>query len=187
MSRLGNYIGDNTHLEILFFDGRSDRLAEAIVDNRTFFEGLKRNTSIELLTLGNFDFSGGVGHEILNEYVLNNTNLYEFHARHCNLLNGGAGVLGSTLFTCRNMRYLHLEGCNIDDDSLNELAGVFTGMSKLHDIVLLHNNFGVSGCRTIATLLQNSCCNLEYIDLTNTGINDECATTLAKALKGTTN
>ena len=116
--------------------------------------------------------------------MLNNTNLNTFVARHCNLLNGGAGVLGSTLSTCRNMRYLHLEACNIDDDILNELAGVFTGMSKLHDIVLSHNNFGVSGCRTIATLLQNSCCNLEYIDLTNTGINDECATTLAKALKG---
>ena len=119
--------------------------------------------------------------------MLNNTNLNTFVARHCNLLNGGAGVLGSTLSTCRNMRYLHLEGCNIDDDILNELAGVFTGMSKLHHLVLLHNNFGVSGCWAIATLLQNSRCNLESIDLTNTGINDECATTLAKALKGTTN
>ena len=168
MPRLGNYIGENTHLGTLFFDGRSDRLAEAIVGNEAFFDGLKRNTSIKLLRLGNFDFSGGVGHEILNKYVLNNTNLYEFYARHCNLLNGGAGVLKSTLSTCRNVRWLSLEGCNIDDDSLNELAGGFTGMSELHDFDLSHNNFGVSGCWAIATLLQNSRCNLESIGLTNT-------------------
>ena len=90
LSRMGNYIGDNTHLEQLFFDGRSDGLADAVVGNEAFFDGLKRNTSIKLLGLGNFDFSGGVGHEILNEYVLNNTNLNTFVARDCNLLNGGA-------------------------------------------------------------------------------------------------
>ena len=61
MPRLGNYIGDNTHLEQLFFDGRSDRLADAIVGNEAFFDGLKRNTSIKLLRLGNFDFSWDVG------------------------------------------------------------------------------------------------------------------------------
>ena len=47
LSRLGNYIGDNTHLEQLFFDGRRNngRLADAIVGNEVFFNGLKRNTS----------------------------------------------------------------------------------------------------------------------------------------------
>ena len=72
LSRMGNYIGENTHVGTLFFDGRIDRLADAIVGNDAFFDGLKRNTSIKILTQGNFDFSGGVGHEILNEYVLNN-------------------------------------------------------------------------------------------------------------------
>ena len=193
LSRLGNYIGDNTHLEQLFFDGRRNngRLADAIVGNGAFFDGLKRNTSIKLLVLIDFDFSrgvdgydfsGGAGHEILNEYVLNNANLDLFGARHCNLSNGGAGVLGSTLSTCRNVGYLRLEGCNIDDDILNELiAGGFTGMSKLLKLGLSSNTFGVSECRAIATLLQNSCCNLKSIDLKDNGINDECATTLAKA------
>ena len=49
LSRMGNYIGDNTHLEQLFFDGRSDGLADAVVGNEAFFDGLKRNTSIEIL------------------------------------------------------------------------------------------------------------------------------------------
>ena len=50
LSNLGNDIGDNTHLEQLFFDdGRSDGLADAVVGNDAFFDGLKRNTSIEIL------------------------------------------------------------------------------------------------------------------------------------------
>ena len=192
---MGNAIGNNTHLKTLFFfespsnvrfgRGNNTRWADAIINNGVFFDSLRRNTSITYLGLGGFDFSEGAGREIMNEYVTNNTNLSSFYAIHCNLSNDGAGVLGSTLSTCPNLKIISLGQCNIDDDILNELvAGEFTGISQLSHLGLSDNDFGVSGCNAIVTLLQNPCFNLTYIDLGNNGINNEGATTLANALKG---
>ena len=70
-SRLGASIGNNTHLTQLDVD-ISD-IPSAVVEDRRFFCGLKRNTSIRNLYCDGVFVVGGVVHEILKVYQDKNT------------------------------------------------------------------------------------------------------------------
>ena len=78
-SRLGASIGNNTHLTTLDVD-TSEIPSSAVAGERGFFDGLKRNNSIHVLTIHCYDVSvdSGVVHEILKVYQEKNnlTSLY---------------------------------------------------------------------------------------------------------------
>ena len=94
-SRLGDYIGENTHLTHLQFVLGDNELD---VTEREFFDGLKRNSSIYKLDINFGDQlnnqlaiveEGGVGHEILNAYQESNRHLSRLYIRFASLQNGG--------------------------------------------------------------------------------------------------
>jgi len=62
LSRLGNAIGNNTHLIKISFHKSSEWMSS--FNTKPFFEGLQRNTNIEHLSL-----DGGIDIEILNKYA----------------------------------------------------------------------------------------------------------------------
>ena len=79
-SRLGTAIGNNTHITKLVF--RIDNEEECVLGaaNNDFFNGLKRNSSINsvMLNCNQLIFIGGVGHEILKSYQKINNYLLVF-------------------------------------------------------------------------------------------------------------
>ena len=76
-SRLGTFIGENTHLTTLTVAEEYERPAFKNT-NREFFDGLIHNTSISvleldcLIALRRGNIVGGVAHEILKAYKENN-------------------------------------------------------------------------------------------------------------------
>ena len=82
-SRLGTAIGNNTHLtKLRVYLGANQALDIA---NNEFFNGLKRNSSINDLALHVQSATlhiGGVGHEILKSYQKNNNNLTRLCIEH---------------------------------------------------------------------------------------------------------
>jgi len=186
LSRFGDAIGRNTNLQSLTI--RSPHLADNIhmfADNKTFFQGIKRNASIEKLSFEGWNVSEGIGRKFMNEYVVNNNNLKTIYSYQCALGNGGIGVLVSALTRCPNLENINLASCNIDDGWLEEFVSGIRGLNQLEVLQLSGNNFGRVGCEALATLLQYPNCNLFCLNLSrNINIDDNCATVIANSLIG---
>eukprot|EP00579_Thalassiosira_antarctica_P012063 CAMPEP_0201926548 /NCGR_PEP_ID=MMETSP0903-20130614/16450_1 /ASSEMBLY_ACC=CAM_ASM_000552 /TAXON_ID=420261 /ORGANISM="Thalassiosira antarctica, Strain CCMP982" /LENGTH=114 /DNA_ID=CAMNT_0048464463 /DNA_START=114 /DNA_END=455 /DNA_ORIENTATION=+ len=67
LARLGDAIGNNMNLRRLDIHN-ARALADMAANDGSFFEGLKRNTSIYHLYLASCDLSGGMGRDILNGF-----------------------------------------------------------------------------------------------------------------------
>ena len=84
VSRLGNAIANNTHLEEIAFHNCS----EWILDTKFLFGGLQQSTTIKGLNL-----HGSIGMRVLNEFVANNSSITDlinrwsmyctFHTKWC--------------------------------------------------------------------------------------------------------
>jgi len=189
LARLGHAIGANTYLRRLDLDIRSARalaLADMAANNGTFFEGLKRNSSTNELWLAGYDLSTGMGHDILNGFVVNNSNLRAIGLNTCTLENGGTAVLlASAVSSCTNLNSIKLNGYyDNDDDILGEFISGIRGLHQLRTLDLHWNNFGRASCEALATLLQDPNGNLTWIGLEkNRTIDDNCATVLTNSLK----
>ena len=113
IARFCDAIGANTNLQKL--DIRSaHELVDMAANNGAFSEGLKRNASINELWLANCDLSTGMGREILNGFVVNNSNLKTIVLHQCALGNGGTGILASAIRRCTNLTDIWLLSCDID-------------------------------------------------------------------------
>ena len=89
LARLGNAIGGNTNLDTLIIDIFDvTRALEDMATNNGFLTGLKCNDSIYRLQLVDLDVSGWVGHEVLNGFVANISNLEQIILYYCDLGNG---------------------------------------------------------------------------------------------------
>ena len=150
-SRLGTAIGNNTHLAQLVF--RTDNECALDIANNEFFDGLKRNSSINDLTLiCNYHILvGGVGHEILKSYQKNNNNLTSLYIKEAVLDNGGGNVITETLRWCRHLNTISLGRNNITDEQLLPIGEAIKGgcNTSLEDLYLIGNRMVMLG----ATLL----------------------------------
>jgi len=184
LARLGVAIGTNTNLRSLSIRN-THALADMAANNVSFFEGLNNNTSIRRLAIANCDLSAGMGRDILNEVVANNTNLTSITLIRCTLGNGGTGVLTSAVTRCTNLADIGLLSCSIDDDILADFVSGIRGCHQLNVLDLSMNNFGRAGCEALATMLNDPNGNLRSLNLRNNNrIDDNCATILANSLKG---
>jgi len=182
LARLGDAIGNNMNLRRLDIHN-ARALADMAANDGSFFEGLKRNTSIYHLYLASCDLSGGMGRDILNGFVANNTNLLSIAMYQCALENGGADILLSAVTSCPNLRNITLPSYNIDDDLLEDFVSGTIGR-LFRSLVLSRNNFGRAGCEALAILLQDPNGNLTRLGLErNNRIDDNCATVLTNSLK----
>ena len=188
-SRLGAAIGNNTHLEELrVFLGANQALDIA---NTEFFDGLKRNSSINDLTLdcNQQTLIGGVGHEILKSYQKINNNLTCICIFRVVLDNGGGDAIADTLRWCRNLETINLGWNNITDEQLLPMIdAIKVGCNtSLEELILCRNRIGNAGCHALATLLADTNCNLKHLNLDSNQIGNESAIAIANSLASNTN
>ena len=170
-SRLGAAIGNNTHLESLLVFLDIDDVDEGdVLDiaNNEFFNGLKRNSSINILELScgnNQTLVGGVGHEILKSYQKISNNLTCLSIHSAVLGNGGGNAITETLRWCRNLYTISLGRNNITDEQLLPMIEAIKGgcNTSLETLALYGNRIGNSGCHAIATLLVDINSNLQAL------------------------
>ena len=167
-SRLGAAIGNNTHLTELIVDLHRNSLA---VEDRGFYDGLKRNSSIvDLILLGdnsnnNNTIIGGVLHEVLKVYQENSTLLTQISIRICNLVNGGEGAVAATLRRCIYLKCIELINCGITDEQLLPIVEGIRGHRFLEKLDLYGNSIGAAGYQALATLLEDPNCHICTLDL----------------------
>ena len=162
-SRLGAAIGNNTHLTCLVVNLDDNSLSvEARVEDRGFYDGLKRNLFGHIMNnIYNHIIIGGVLHEILKVYQENSSHLTRIGITSCNLVNGGDGAIATTLRSCTNLKRIHFYDCAITDEQLLQLVEGIRGHRLLEDLDLWSNRIGAAGCEALATLLKDSNCTRE--------------------------
>ena len=186
-STLGTCIGENTHLTKL-----SVWMTDVValdVTNSAFYDGLIRNSSIHKLTLycGGYNIiEGGVAHEILKAYQENNDLTYLCINNAVSLQNGGENVIATTLRNSTNLKHMDLYGCNPTNEQLPTIVEAVRGHRSLEKLFLHDNRIDNAGCETLATLLQDPCCNLQIINLMINNIGSNGAVTLANGLANNT-
>ena len=181
-STLGAAIASNTCLEKLIVKS-SNNLPLTVAD-RGFYDDLKSNPSISNLKLWcyNRNIAGGIVQEILKVYRENNSQLTVLSIYYANLQNGGDRVIVDSLRCCRNLQRVYLNYCNISHEQLLSIADAVRGHRMLESLDLYANNIGNAGCDALATLLEDTNCNLRTLNLARNAINNEGATTIANSL-----
>ena len=190
-ARLGRGIVDNTHL--IELKVHVCARTPLVVEDKEFFEGLKRNSSIHKLTLTFdnhpadnwtlFNIIGGVGHQILKAYQENNNNLTHLHIRAA---YGGDSIVTTTLQRCMNLKEISLTGSDITDAQLLPMVEAVRGHASLEKLNLEYNRIRCAGCDALATLLEDSNSKLRTLYLGNNNIRNVGATTLANSLSNNT-
>lgn len=185
-SRLGTYIGMNTYLQN-FFIRLSDETVLEEDDGKAFFEGLKRNTSINDVSIKCYrndvhNLVGGVGHEVLEVYQENNHHLTRLEIGYCNIENGGDSIIATTVRRCFNLIGIDLHHCNITDEQLLPIVEGLRGHRTIEKLNLSGNRIGGDGCNALATLLEDTSCTLQRLGLNNNEIRVGAATTIANSL-----
>ena len=190
-STLGTYIGENTYMT---------RLKVAVenllpLEDGALLNGLKQNSSISELTINCGRFSqgsttchsiiGGLGHEILQIYHEKNQ-LTNLNIDHATMENGGDRLIVSILEQCSNLKSIVLFHCGISDEHLLPIVETVRGHDSLEKLYLMCNNVGDVGSQAIATLLEESNCNLQEINLTANQIGSQGASTLIATLSNNT-
>jgi len=187
-SRLGAAIGNNIHLKTLNVYLGADQALDA--SNTEFFNGLKRNSSINDLSLNcrSQTLVGGVWHEILKVY-LEKKNLTCICINNAVLDSGGGDVIAETLRWCRNLKTINFGYNNITDEQLLPIVEAIKGgcNASLENLVLDSNiRIGNAGCHVLATLLEDPHCSLQTLELYENQIGNEGATAIAISLSNNT-
>ena len=104
-TRLCEAIGANTHLVKLIYCG-GHGLA-LVANNQAFHDGLKHNSSIRQLELGQRNCSEGMGYDILNAFHEGNSNLTNLTVWACGLDNGRISVLASMIGKCKGLKRIN--------------------------------------------------------------------------------
>ena len=123
-----------------------DESVEARVEDRGFYDGLKRNSSIKqvhllghgVLNNNNHNFIiGGVLHEVLKVYQENSTHLTRISICFCNLINGGDDATATTLRRCTHLKHIDLSFCGITDEQLLQIVEGIRGHRSLEILIYL--------------------------------------------------
>ena len=186
--RLGAAIGNNNHLTKLWMNLYANQALGLDVANNEFFNGLKRNSSINnvILNCNQHILVGGIGHEILKSYQHNNNYLTCLYIRQAVLVNGGCNTITETLRWCRNLKTINLVNNSITDEQLLPMVEAIRGHSMLEKLLLYRNRIANAGCHALATLLEDPNSNIQTLDLETNQIDNEGATAIADSLANNT-
>ena len=177
-SRLGAAIGANTHITTFGVN------LPVTAANGGFYDGLKRNTSINRLDLINGNIVDG--NDILKVYQEQNINLIDIRIGHCNLENGGDVIIATTLKKCINLKCFAVALCNMTEEQFMPIVEALRGHPMMEVLILDGNRIGDAGCDALATLLKDSSCILRQLWLSSNNIGTEGATTIANSLANNT-
>ena len=183
-TKLGQYIATNTHLDELVINIQS---VASIFIQKGFYDGLRRNSTIQTLTLHcNFALLGDVGNGVLSAYRENSNHLTHLYILRANLQQNEAEHIALTLRSCTNLSHINLCVGNINGQKLVLMVEALRGQSSLERLYLNNNSIGNNGCEALATLLRHPNCNLQEIQISENNIGNEGAITLAGSLANNT-
>ena len=175
---LGYYIGQNTILRELNF------FPDLIIDEH-FYKQLSRNNSISQVRLSRVHFINSNVFSMLGPFFKNNNSLSSLRVSKC--------MMGAD---CLRQLALAIAECNTSLNevvfSMNEIQSgnivdIITALSmhpQLKRIDLDGMNIGGVSSTALSTLLRCSTTNLQSLDLTNCGIDDEGLETLSQSIRG---
>ena len=129
-----------------------------------------------------------VEHEILKSYQKISNNVTRLCINNKVLDNGGGNVITETLRWCTNLKSINLGSNNITDEQLLPMIDAIKGecYSLLEKLCLHENMIGNAGCHALATLLEDTNCNLQHLYLDYNRIDNEGATAIANSLANNT-
>jgi len=172
---LGGYIANNSHLEFVNLEG-------CMINNHmsSLFGGLIKSCSLEQLDMENNAF-GIDGVRSMIPFLENSPNL-SFIDFSRNAINSECFEVLIRALHGRPVKRLYFERCAIKDLSALERYN----LPLLSTLDLKGNNIGREGCVTLSHLLQKDDTRLKFLDLENTGIDDEGAELIASSLENNT-
>ena len=155
-----------------------------------FFDGLRRNSSIDEVSLGcnGHILIGGVENEILKSYQKISNNLTRLCISGAVLDNGGCNAIADTLRWCRNLKTISLTHNSITNEHLLPIVDAIKGgcNTALEKLYLYENRIGNAGCEALSTLLEHTNSTLQALDLETNQIGNEGATAIADSLANNT-
>jgi len=95
-------------------------------------------------------------------------------------------VINTTLRRCTHLKQVELIECNMTDEELLSIVEAIKGHPTLEKLYLYANSIGNVGCEALATLLEDSNCNIHTLNLINNRIGTIGATYLAGGLVNNT-
>jgi len=150
---------------------------------KPFFMGISRNKSITNLDI-RIDIDIGEIFTILGPFFENGP-LITLNVRECNLGDNGWRLLALAIGSSKrkSLESVLLENSNISDEALVDIITALSMHPRLELINLEGNRLCAKGCIALATLLQNSCTELQTLDLGHNELDDEGIDALVPALK----
>ena len=193
IAQLGREIGRNTALTDLLLDDVNCLDHGDVVLACHMFSllcaGINSNRSIEELTISNFSHNQWKIGYCLGPFLANSPNLRSV----CVMTGGGYTKSADNMRLLveplleRNapLEELCFIESGVDDDMVVALVDVFLKNPRLVPIKLqiAACEFGIVGCKAIATLLKSPNCPMETLDIPDNFIEDDGAVCLANALK----
>jgi hypothetical protein len=193
IAQLGREIGRNTALTDLLLDDVNCLDHGDVVLACHMFSllcaGINSNRSIEELTISNFSHNQWKIGYCLGPFLANSPNLRSV----CVMTGGGCTKSADNMRLLveplleRNapLEELCFIESGVDDDMVVALVDVFLKNPRLVPIKLqiAGGEFGIVGCKAIATILKSPNCPMETLDIPGNCIEDDGAVCLANALK----
>ena len=183
---LGYYLGKNTQLKHL----RLGALDTIVGDMEQFFRGLRKNSSIQNLTLSDYDVEHAKNpyhfFSMLTPCLSYNKALTKLNFHSCCLGDEGSRLLSVALGECRSLTDVELNDCQITDDQSVTIIQALGKHSQLQSITLKKNSIGRVGCIALAQMFQCQNSGLAKLDLGRNAIDDEGVKILMPALAKST-
>ena len=130
------------------------------------------------------DLLGGEMFTMLTPFFRNNHNLTDININNCNFGDEGARLFALALESCTNksIKHVQLEDNNIGEQEMVDIITALSMFPHLIGLSLQGNHLRRNGCVALATLLQYSATKLQYLNISNTEINDDGIGALVPAL-----
>jgi len=194
-SQLGECIGQNTHIKILDVNSGYDGHIHLDDSDHEFYEGLKRNSSIQRLLL-NFRYwrESHIPLQLMKAYQDNYNNLTHLHIEGLDLQNGRGTVVIEALRSCQNLISVYLQQCGLGTTEFSSSRGVH--LSPIIDAIRHHhleelnldsNTLRHVGCEIIAPLLEDPNTELQCLSLRATCTHKEGVNVLLNSLASLAN
>lgn len=165
---VGYYIGKNTYLKKLqlanplqYFDNDGD------VDARlaAFFRGVNNNRSIQVISFGGMDLSGGM-FQSLRPFFGNNHELSKLMVSRCNFMSGCAHQLSVALRGCnKSLKSIIIAENGLGDEPLVDIITALSAHPQLANLDFRRMNVGRNECTALAALLSSSATGLHSLNL----------------------
>ena len=186
MGWLGYFVGKNQYLEVLsiltFVPTSGASVRDVIVP---FLRGVNHNKSIQEINFSGVDLLGGEVFTMLGSFFRDNHNLTKIIITDCDDLGDEWGrlfalALGSS--TNKSLKKVDLQDNDISEEVMVDIVTALSVYPHLEQLDLNGNRLGENGCVALATLLQSSAKELQYLYLSNNEVIDEGIEALVPAL-----